>query len=68
MTSWIAIVAGSIIAILVLLWLIKVVKATAKTAILVAVILFALNFFGIGPGNLLEIMIETVTNVTGGGK
>ncbi|NJN49249.1 MAG: hypothetical protein HC805_05025 [Alkalinema sp. RL_2_19] len=67
-TSWIAIVAGGIIAVLVLMWLIKVIKATAKTAILIAALVFALNFFGIGPGNLVKTMIDTITNVTAGGQ
>ncbi|MBE9028312.1 hypothetical protein IQ266_00895 [filamentous cyanobacterium LEGE 11480] len=68
MPSWIVIVAGGIIAILVLMWLIKVIKATAKTAILIAAMVFALNFFGVGPGNLVKTMIDTVMNVTGGGQ
>jgi hypothetical protein len=68
MTSWIAIVAGSIIAILVLMWLIKVVKATLKTAVVIAAIVFALNFFGIGPGNLVQVMFDTVMSITSAGK
>lgn len=65
MTSWIAIVAGGIIAVLVLTWLIKVIKATAKTAIIIAAIVFALNFFGIGPGNLVQAALEVFNNAAG---
>jgi hypothetical protein len=68
MSSWIAIVAGGIIAVLVLMWLIKVIKATVKTAVIIAAIVFALNFFGIGPGNLVKLAIDTVMGVTTGGK
>jgi hypothetical protein len=68
MSSWIAIVAGGIIAVLVLMWLIKVIKATVKTAVIIAAMVFALNFFGIGPGNLVKTAIDTVMGVTTGGK
>lgn len=41
--------AGSIvITVLVFLWLVRVIKATLKTALLIAAIVFALQFFGIG--------------------
>jgi hypothetical protein len=65
MSSWIAIVAGGIIAVLVL---INVIKATVKTAVIIAAMVFALNFFGIGPGNLVKAAIDTVMGVTTGGK
>jgi hypothetical protein len=68
MSSWIAIVAGGIIAVLVLMWLIKVIKATVKTAVIIAAIVFALNFFGIGPGNLVKLAIDGVMGITTGGK
>jgi hypothetical protein len=61
--SWIAIVAGVVVSILVFTWLIKVVQATLKTALLIAVILFGLNFFGIGPGNLVNGMIEGIATI-----
>jgi type IV secretory pathway TrbL component len=50
------ILIGSIvISFLVFTWLLKVVKATLKTALLVAVILLALQLiFGIGPATLWE--------------
>jgi hypothetical protein len=68
MSSWIAIVAGGIIAVLVLMWLINVIKATVKTAVVIAAMVFALNFFGIGPGNLVKAAIDTVMGFTTGGK
>lgn len=41
--------AGSIvITVLVFLWLVRVIKATLKTALLIAAIVFGLQFFGIG--------------------
>jgi hypothetical protein len=58
--SLIAVVAGVVVSILVFTWLIKVVQATLKTAFLIAVILFGLNFFGIGPGNLINGMISWI--------
>jgi hypothetical protein len=61
--SWIAIVAGVVVSILVFTWLIKVVQATLKTAFLIAVILFGLNFFGIGPGNLVNGLIDGVAAI-----
>ncbi|WP_008319235.1 hypothetical protein [Leptolyngbya sp. PCC 6406] len=50
------IVLGAIlVSFLVFTWLLKVVRATLKTAILVALILLALQvIFGIGPANLWE--------------
>lgn len=66
MVSWITIVAGAIIAILVLLWLIKVIQATVKTAVIIAAIVFALNFFGIGPGNLVQALFNLVLDATTG--
>jgi hypothetical protein len=59
--SLIAIVAGVVVSILVFTWLIKVVQATLKTALLIAVILFGLNFFGIGPGNLINGAIDWIS-------
>jgi hypothetical protein len=46
--------AGSIvITVLVFLWLVRVIKATLKTALLIAAIVFALQFFGIGTDKIL---------------
>ncbi len=52
----IAIILGSIvISFLVFTWLLRVVKATLKTALFVAVILLGLQLvFGIGPATLWE--------------
>ncbi|ASC71317.1 hypothetical protein XM38_022690 [Halomicronema hongdechloris C2206] len=52
----IVVVIGSIIlSFLVFTWLLKVVKATLKTAVMVALILLALQlFFGIGPEVIME--------------
>jgi hypothetical protein len=66
MVSWITIVAGAIIAVLVLMWLIKVIQATVKTAVIVAAIVFALNFFGIGPGNLVQALLNMALGATVG--
>lgn len=41
-------VGSIVITVLVFLWLVRVLKATLKTALLIAVIVFALQFFGIG--------------------
>lgn len=51
-----AIVIGAIVvSFLVFLWLIRVVKATLKTAVIVAIVLLALQVvFGIGPSAILE--------------
>ncbi len=60
--SWIAIVAGVVISIMVFTWLIKVVQATLKTAFIIAIILFGLNFLGIGPGSLIQGAVDMVTS------
>ena len=47
--------AGSIVITgLVFLWLLRVLKATLKTALLVAAIVFGLQFFGIGSDRILS--------------
>ena len=47
--------AGSIVITgLVFLWLVRVIKATLKTALLVAAIVFGLQFFGIGSDRILS--------------
>lgn len=47
--------AGSIvITVLVFFWLIRVIRATLKTALLIAAIVFALQFFGIGGDRVLS--------------
>jgi hypothetical protein len=66
--SWIAIAAGAIISILILTWLIKVIKATIQTAVIIAAIVFAMNFFGFGPGNLFQGLLDFVLNAFLGGK
>ncbi|MDA0266008.1 MAG: hypothetical protein O2890_02930 [Cyanobacteria bacterium] len=59
-----AILVGSIvISFLVFTWLLKVVKATLKTALLVAVILLGLQLvFGIGPATLWEYIRNAMPN------
>jgi hypothetical protein len=66
--SWIAIAAGAVISILVLTWLIKVIKATVQTAIIIAALVFAMNFFGVGPGNLFQAAFDFALNAFLGGK
>ena len=58
----IVVVVGAIaISILVFTWLIKVVKATLKTAFLAALILLALQiFFGIGPTAILDTIRDFI--------
>ncbi|MGP1374248.1 MAG: hypothetical protein ACTS3T_15560 [Almyronema sp.] len=52
----IVVVVGAIaVSVLAFLWLVRVVKATLKTALLVAVILLGLQiFFGIGPNTIWQ--------------
>ena len=52
----ILVIAGAVaVSVLVFMWMLRVVKATLKTALLVAAILLALQvFFGIGPGSILD--------------
>jgi hypothetical protein len=67
--SWVAIGAGAVISILVLMWLIKVIKATIQTAVIIAAIVFAMNFFGIGIGNVIEYIFGFLLNLLfGSGK
>ncbi len=46
--------AAIVVTFLVFTWLVKVVKATVKTALLVAIVLFALQFIGIGPDKVTQ--------------
>jgi hypothetical protein len=66
--SWMAIAAGAIISILVLTWLIKVIKATVQTAVIIAALVFAMNFFGVGPGNLFQAAFSFALNAFLGTK
>ncbi|MEO0540259.1 MAG: hypothetical protein AAFZ80_05255 [Cyanobacteria bacterium P01_A01_bin.105] len=52
----IVVLAGAIVvSVMVFMWMLRVVKATLKTAFFVAAILLALQlFFGIGPGSIWE--------------
>jgi len=51
--SLILVIAAVVVSILVFLWLIKVVRATLRTALLVAFVVLVLQFvFGIGPSDL----------------
>jgi hypothetical protein len=68
MSSWIAIGAGAVISVMVLMWLVKVIKATIQTAVVIAAIVFALNFFGIGPGNVVKLVFDFLMNVLFGVK
>ncbi len=53
--------AGAIlITIFVFTLLVKVVKATIKTAVLIAAIVFALQFIGIGPDKVTEQVVQIV--------
>ncbi|EKV02952.1 hypothetical protein Lepto7375DRAFT_5221 [Leptolyngbya sp. PCC 7375] len=63
----IVVVIGAIaISILVFTWLIKVVKATLKTAFLAALILLGLQiFFGIGPAAIWEAIRDFVGQQAG---
>ena len=63
----IVVVIGAIaISILVFTWLIKVVKATLKTAFLAALILLGLQiFFGIGPAAVWETVRDFIGQQAG---
>lgn len=50
--------AAIVITILVFMWLLRVVKATMKTAFLIALLIFALQFIGIGPDKVLNQIVE----------
>ncbi|WP_071789090.1 hypothetical protein [Leptolyngbya sp. Heron Island J] len=63
----IVVVIGAIaISILVFTWLIKVVKATLKTAFLAALILLGLQiFFGIGPAAIWDTVRDFISQQAG---
>ncbi|NDJ17513.1 hypothetical protein [Myxacorys almedinensis] len=46
--------AAIVVTFLVFTWLVKVVKATVKTAFLVAIVLFGFQFIGIGPEKITQ--------------
>jgi hypothetical protein len=53
--------AGAILfTIFIFMLLVRVVKATIKTAFLIALFIFALQFIGIGPDKVLEQVIQIV--------
>ncbi len=64
--NWIAIGIGAIISILILTGLIKLIKATVKTAVIIAALVFALHFFGIGPGNLIQLLLSALSHAPSG--
>jgi len=66
MEYWIPIAIGVVIVLLVLFTLLKVIKTTVKTALLIAGVLLALNFFGYGPGQLVAMLWKTVQQAIGG--
>ncbi|NEQ33164.1 MAG: hypothetical protein F6K04_19565 [Leptolyngbya sp. SIO4C5] len=60
----VVIVGAFAVSVLAFLWLIRVVKATLKTALLVAVILLGLQiFFGIGPGTIWQQLQDWLPGV-----
>jgi hypothetical protein len=52
------IIGAIVIAALVFLWLVRIVKATIKTALLVALIVFGLQFLGIGPDRVIQQVVQ----------
>ncbi|MBE9076114.1 hypothetical protein IQ241_02195 [Romeria aff. gracilis LEGE 07310] len=58
-------VAGAIVvSVVAFMWLLRVVKATVKTALLVALILLGLQlFFGIGPGAIWDTIRDWLPNI-----
>ncbi|NEP15759.1 MAG: hypothetical protein F6J97_02525 [Leptolyngbya sp. SIO4C1] len=60
----VVIVGSIVVSILVFMWLIRVVRATLKTAFLVALILLGLQiFFGIGPGTIWDAIQDWLPGV-----
>jgi hypothetical protein len=56
--------AGAIvITVLVFLWLIRVIKATLKTALLIAAIVFGLSFFGIGTDRIFGEIDQIIRSI-----
>lgn len=52
--NWILLIAAIVISFLIFTWLVRVVKATIGTAIVIAIIVFGLQIFlGIGPADLV---------------
>jgi hypothetical protein len=43
---------------LVFLWLVRIVRATIKTALLVAIIVFGLQLIGIGPDRVMQQVVQ----------
>jgi hypothetical protein len=54
-------VGALLVTIFVFTLLVRVVKATIKTAFLIALFIFALQFIGIGPDKILEQVIQIVS-------
>jgi hypothetical protein len=58
--SWILIVAAIAATWLVFTLLIKLLRFTVKGALIIAALVFVLHFFGIGPGNLIEMGVNLI--------
>jgi hypothetical protein len=58
--SWVLIVAAVVATWLVFTILIKLLRFTVKAALMVAALVFILHFFGIGPGNLIEMGLNLI--------
>jgi hypothetical protein len=58
--SWVLIVAAVVATWLVFTILIKLLRFTVKAALMIAALVFVLHFFGIGPGNLIEMGLNLV--------
>ncbi|BAS54555.1 MULTISPECIES: hypothetical protein [Leptolyngbya] len=56
-------IGSIVITVLVFLWLVRVLKATLKTALLIAAIVFALQFFGIGSDKILAEVEQIVRSL-----
>jgi hypothetical protein len=56
-------VGSIVITVLVFLWLVRVIKATLKTALLIAAIVFALQFFGIGSDKIFAEVGQIVRSI-----
>jgi hypothetical protein len=69
MTNIVAIVAAVIITVLVLIALLKVLKTTITTALTIGAIVLILQLvFGIGPGQFLQQIPQTLWQLVTGGK
>ena len=68
METTILVIGAVIIAWLIFMFLIKLIRTTIKTALMVAAVVLLLMFFGIGPDQVFGLIGDWINGAVGGGQ